>query len=98
MTTLPIGANVVRAHLHVLEAFNSDGSDNISIGYTGTLQAFATNTDVSTTGVKTMTLGSEIGYQAVSRAINAYYVNGGTEPTTGKAVVNLEYFINPIVP
>lgn len=98
MGTLPIGANIVRAHIHVLTAFNSDGTDNITIGYTGTTNAFATSTDVSTTGVKTVTLGANVGYQTVSRQINAYYVNGGSEPSTGKAVVNLEYFLNPFTP
>lgn len=95
---LPVGAYVYDVDIHVTQAFNSDGTDNISVGYTGTTNAFATNTDVSTTGVKSVTLGSSIGYQSVSHEILAYYTNGGTEPTTGKALVILYYVLTPRSP
>ena len=95
---LPIASYVARVHVHCTTAFNGDGTDNITVGYTGTTNAFSTNADVSTTGVKTITLGANIGYQTVSREINAYYVNGGSEPTTGRALVIVEFFLAAVVP
>ena len=98
MGILPINSYVVRVQLHATQAFNSDGTDNISVGITGTTNKFATATDVSTTGVKTVTLGSGVGFQTSAQAVNAYYVNGGSAPTTGKAIVIIEYFIAPPSP
>ena len=95
---LPIASYVARVHIHCTTSFNSDGADDISVGYTGTTTAFATATAVGTTGVKSVTAGANVGYQTVSREINAYYVNGGTEPSTGRAIVIVEYFLNPVVP
>lgn len=90
--TLPANSYVVNVRIHVTEAFNSDGTDNLSVGYDADNVAFATNTAVNLTGVKTVTLGTLEGYNATARAVEAYYVNGGSEPTTGKAFVILEYY------
>lgn len=92
MGNLPADTYVFNVRMHPTEAFNSDGTDEIRVGYDGVEAAFATLTDVSTTGVKTVTLGASAGYNATARAVEAYYVNGGTEPTTGKALVILEYY------
>ncbi len=89
---LPANSYVVNVRIHVTEAFNSDGTDNLSVGYDADNVAFATNTAVNLTGVKTVTLGTLEGYNATARAVEAYYVNGGSEPTTGKAFVILEYY------
>lgn len=91
MGVLPAFSYVLRVHIHVTEAFNSDGDDQISVGYDADTDAFATATDVSTTGVKSVTLGTLAGYNATARDVEAYYVNSGTEPTAGKATVVLEY-------
>lgn len=96
--TLPIGAYITAVHLQVGQAFNSDGSDNISVGYTGATEAYATSTIVSTTGVKSPTLGSDVGYQSIARELKAYYTAGGTAPTEGKALVVVEYFLVPKQP
>lgn len=90
---LPIGAYVVRVHIHVLTAFNSSGTDTIAVGYSGTVNAYCTATDVSTTGVKSPTLGSGIGYDLTSRTVVATYAQGVADSTTGKAVVIVEYFL-----
>ena len=92
---LPRFCYVMRVHLHVTEAFNSDGTDNISVGWTGTTNALATNTDVATTGVKAVTLGANNGYNSTEQIVNAYYTNGGSEPTTGKAIVIVEFMVVP---
>lgn len=94
--TLPAGSYVSAVTIQVTEGFNSDGTDTISVGYDASQTAFATATDVSSTGIATVTLGSEVGYNATSRAVEAYYVNGGSEPTTGKALVILEYYRVPV--
>jgi len=82
---------VTNVHIQVTELFNSNGTDNISVGVTGDHEYFATNTDVSSTGIKTVTLGTGADHEASPTAVVAYYANGGTEPTTGKALVILEY-------
>ena len=89
--TLPADTYVTAVRIQVTEAFNSDGTDEISVGWDASVTALATATDVATTGIKTVTAGASIGYNATSRALEAYYVNGGTEPTTGKALVQVEY-------
>jgi len=91
---LPIGSNIVRVFIQVLIAFNSSGTDLIRIGYTGTTNAFATDTDVSTTGIKSPTLGASAGYQTGAHQVYAYYTAGVADQTLGKAVVNIEYFLN----
>jgi len=95
---LQAGSYVKEAFLHVTEAFNSSGTDNISVGYDADTDAFVTNVDVSTTGVKSLTLGALNGYNGTARKVEAYYVNGGTEPSAGKALVILEIDRVPLEP
>ena len=84
---IPAYARVVSVYLEVTQAFNSDGTDNISVGYTGSPAAYATNTDVSTTGIKTVILGTGVGFSATARTLTATYTAGGSAPTTGKALI-----------
>jgi len=95
MGKLPANAVVTNVRIQVTEAFNSDGTDLISVGYSGAATAFATTTDVSTTGIKSPTLGTSAGFNATARDVEAYYTNGGSEPTTGKALVVLEFYRVP---
>jgi len=95
MGKLPANTNVVNVRIQVTENFNGSGSDLISVGYSGAATAFATTTDVSTTGIKSVTLGSSAGYNGTARDVQAYYTNGGGEPSTGKALVILEYYRVP---
>ncbi len=88
----------MRVHIHVTTAFNDSGSDEIKVGYTSTTEAFATLTDVSSTGVKAPTAGANIGYQPVSRQISAYYVGQNNNASTGKAICLLEYALCPPIP
>ena len=98
MGKLPASAVVTNVRIQVTEAFNSDGTDLISVGYSGAATAFTTTTDVATTGIKSVTLGASAGYNATARDVQAYYTNGGSEPTTGKALVVLEYYRTPVPP
>lgn len=90
---LPANAWVERAGLHVVTAFNSDGSDNIKLGHATDDDAYFTNEAVNATGRKTVTLGAGIGFDSTSRIVDATYTAGGSTPTTGKAKVWLEYLL-----
>lgn len=92
MGELPPNSYVMNVRLQVTEGFDSDGTDEISVGYDGSTEAFATLTDVTMTGIKAVILGAEAGRVGTARTVKAYYVNGGTEPTQGKALVILEYY------
>lgn len=96
--TLPAGSYVYGAHVHVTVAFNSDANDTLTAGYDADTDAIFTSIDVSTTGVKSVTLGALSGYNATARNLEAYYVNSGTEPTTGKALVIIEFYRVPPSP
>jgi hypothetical protein len=88
-----IGAFVVHSvSVYVLEGFNSDGTDLINVGYSGNAGTLTANVDVATTGAKTITPGAGVGYPwHQDMTIQAVYTNGGTEPTTGQALVTVEY-------
>lgn len=91
MHPLPAFIYVLRVHVYVLEAFNSSGTDQVSVGYSADHAAYAAAVDVSTTGIKTTTLGWLAGYTDTSFTPEVYYTNGGSEPTTGKALVVMEF-------
>jgi hypothetical protein len=96
---LPENAKVLSVDCWVEELFNSDGSDQISVGYDALADAYATAIDVSTTGVKTVTLGSVAKTVHPSYStVECYYVNGGTEPTTGKASITITWTLITAVP
>lgn len=95
--SVPPYAYVTNVRIHVTQAFDSSGTDQIQVGYSGTDNAYATNTDVSTTGVKSPTLGANVGYQSAAHSAVAKYAAGGTAPANGKAVVVVEYFRGPVV-
>ena len=98
LSTLPANSYVKAVAIQVTEAFNSNGTDTISVGYDADPDAFAKATDVSTAGIKTVKLGVLAGYNGTARAVKAYYVHGGTEPVTGKALVTFEYQLVPGAP
>lgn len=88
---IPANAWVTEVRISVTQAFNSDGSDEIRVGYDSDEDAYATLTAVNTTGKKSVTLGAGANYDTTARVAEAYYVNGGSEPTAGKAIVILKY-------
>lgn len=89
---IPYNVYVARVHIHVTEAFNSDGTDLVTVGWDADPDALATSADVSTTGVKSLTLGANEGFNSTEKTVKAFYSNGGSEPTTGKAIVIVEFF------
>jgi hypothetical protein len=96
--TLPAGVYVSRVSIHATVAFDSSGTDTVTVGYDGSTSAFGTSTDVSTTGIKPVTAGTGAGYVATGQTVKAYYTAGGSAPTVGKALVVLEYAHIPAQP
>jgi hypothetical protein len=91
--TIPKKFLIVGIQVHCYTAFNSDGTDLIKVGHSGTLNRYTENVDVSTTGTKTITLQSfdNIIEETTSRTVIATYTNGGTEPSAGEALVLVQY-------
>ncbi|MEO5366367.1 MAG: hypothetical protein H7831_08440 [Magnetococcus sp. WYHC-3] len=96
--TMPTDRYLSRAFMHVTQAFNSDGTDLVQVGYTGDADAYATATDVSSTGVKSVTLGTLAGYNGTAHPVEITYTAGGSTPTTGKAYACLEFLPTPPAP
>ncbi len=89
--TVPPNFYLDKINLHVTEAFNAGSSNNISVGYSGSAQAFGTNTAAGTTGIKTVSLGTAAGVNTVARAVIVTYAQSGGAPTTGKAFVEVQF-------
>ncbi len=89
---------VLRAHVEVVEAFNSNGSDLLVVGNSGNADAYVESVDVSTIGIKSVVLGSEVGYDDTPFDVTAVYTAGGSAPTTGAAIIILEIMLCPRQP
>ena len=91
---LPTNAVVINVDVWVHDAFDSDGTDLLTVGYDGAVDAYVTALDVSAPGVMTPGMGTSVGIvDATPRSVEAYYVNGGSEPTVGKAHIIVQYII-----
>lgn len=88
--SLPADTYVLRAHCHVTTAFDGSGTDTVTVGSDADPDAIVTSVDVSTTGVKAVTLGVSAGYNASAQPLKIWYVNGSGEPSTGAALIILE--------
>lgn len=95
---LPSDTYIMRAHCHVTQAFNGSGSDTITIGNDVDTDAIATSVHVSTTGIKSVTLGVNAGYNSNAQQLKIFFVHGGAEPTTGACLVILETVKTPSSP
>lgn len=87
---LPANTYIMRAHCHVTQAFNSDGTDTITVGSDADPDSVVTSIDVSTTGIKSVTLGVNAGFNSDAQQIKIVYANGGSEPSTGAALFLFE--------
>jgi len=90
-------ANVVcEVSIRVTQLFNSDGTDEIRVGHDTGGDIISTLQDVSVTGVFSPVLNSAGIFNNTLRTgvdrIKAYYVNGGAEPTQGKALVIIRWW------
>lgn len=88
--SLPADTYIMRAHCHVTQAFNSNGTDTVTVGSDADPDSIVTSVDVSSTGIKTLTLGVSAGYNSAAQQIKIVYANGGSEPSTGAALFIFE--------
>lgn len=97
--TIPYYACVDSVVANVSVLFNSDGTDQIDVGYVSNTDGYANNLDVSTTGRKTASCGSncKIGFNGdgAARAVIATYTAGGSVATQGRAVVAVFWYYCP---
>lgn len=93
--TIPANSYVTNVRIEVTEAFNASGTDNVTVGYDADTDAYATSTDVSSTGIKTPTLGADVGFSATERSAEAYYVASAGTATTGRCLVIVEFYRVP---
>jgi len=91
MGSIPSDMYLLRGHVHVLEAFNSNANDTLTVGTDADSDSVITSIDVSSTGIKSVTLGVRAGYSDAASQVKAFYVNSGSEPSTGKALIILEF-------
>ncbi len=83
--------------MYNVEAWDSDGDDQIEVGHDGDTDAFGQAVDVATIGVKSPAAGIGIGLAhtlSSPRWAKVYYRKGvgGSAPTTGKTVVILPLY------
>jgi hypothetical protein len=93
--TLPAGAIIVEWIPNVTTLFNSDGTDQVDIGVSGTLEKFAANLDVSTTGIKTTGIvAAQIGaVQADEQVVQGIYGPGGSAASGGAMTIMCLYYV-----
>jgi len=94
---LPANTYIMRIHCHVVQAFNSDGSDLITVGSDANDDSIVTAVDVSSTGVKTLAIPA-IGYNSAAQQIKIFYAAGGSAPTEGAALFIFETVQTPFSP
>ena len=91
---LPAGYSL-EIKIVLVEAFDSDGTDNIYVGYSGVAGAYAGALNgsgalgVYTTLGGTLTRGALCGYNDASHTVRAEYFDGGSDATVGKALVEI---------
>lgn len=88
-------------YITVIQGFDSDGTDTLSIGYAGGSQTTYTNAvDVTTTGAKAPTVSGVGQLQNIGaeRDITAYYTAGGSACTVGRAKINFKYSRSSAIP
>lgn len=98
---LPANAIVTNVNLWTSEAFNSDGTDQVSVGVLGSsIEEYATNVDVSSDGVETWTAGTYAKkVDGSSRTVVAVYkTSDATNLTQGKCHILVEWYQGTAVP
>lgn len=97
--TIPYYACVDSVVANVSILFNSDGTDQIDVGYSGNTDGYANNLDVSTAGRKTAACGSncKIGFNGdgAVRTVVAAYTAGGSAATQGRAAIAIFWYYCP---
>ncbi len=93
--TLPAGAMVVGGGAYVTTAFDDTGNDFIDIGTTSDDDAFATDLDVSSKGLKVLDeMATTDDYNTAEIGVTATYAGANANATVGSAYVFV-YYIEP---
>lgn len=91
---LPRGAQIIQVFVDVTTAFNSSGTDLLSVGKSGTNNHFINALDVSTTGRKSPTLTNVPGTIGASDiAVVGIYAQSVADASTGSATVTIQYIL-----
>jgi len=99
LIALPQRSVVSKVEVLVIQAFNSDGTDEISVGLDADLDALALPVDVSTLGSKVVLAGAYLGtmvgdwLHALGATVVLTYTAGGSAPTTGMALVTVYHYV-----
>lgn len=96
--TLPADSFYTISYEDVTVAFTGTGTDLLTIGWTADNDALATSQDISTTGVKTPTVGANHGYNSTAQTVNAYYLDANADAGAGKVLCVVEYWQVPTSP
>lgn len=93
--TIPDTAVIVQWIINVTTAFNSSGTDLVSIGVSGTAGKFALSVDVAATGLKTTgVVLTQVGNaQSGAQAVLGAYTQGVADATTGALFIIVQYVI-----
>lgn len=93
MFTIPDGAVILQWIINVTTAFNSDGTDLIQIGVSGTASKYALNVVVSATGLITAgVVLTQVGVaQSGAQIVTSIYANGGSAASTGALTLMVLY-------
>ena len=84
--------------VEVTEAFDGTGTDLLDVGYSGDADAYTNNVDISSTGIKTVTLEAGVGWDGVAREVTATYTDANSDATQGKCLVIVFFEIVPLEP
>jgi hypothetical protein len=91
---LPRGAQILQMYVDVTTAFNDSGTDQLSVGKSGTNNHFVSALDVSSTGRKAPTLTNVPGTIGASDiAVVGIYAGQNSNASTGSATVTILYVL-----
>lgn len=89
---LPIGAVITGGSVVVSEAFNSTSTDVLDVGYEGSGNAYKNDANIHATGLVALVPTGKV-HDADTPAVTVTWASGGGTPTTGKARLTVEYYV-----
>jgi hypothetical protein len=88
---LPVGAVVVSGQLITTEAWNSTTSDVMDVGDASSATRYLTDGNIRALGARVALVPT--GFTSVGDDLTVTWTSGGGSPTTGKARLEVVYFI-----
>jgi len=87
--TIPPNVQVAEIEINVTTAFNSDGTNLLSIGHDDDHDAYALSINVGAVGPKVFSVA--VAPESGARTVKAYYTAGGSPATAGKTQITVRY-------